>query len=94
MAEKHIVRKRKPLLAFFFALVGPGLGHLYSGNIGMAIGLAAAAVTFANVFFLLVIHTKTETSNLLYALGVGLLGHLLYTLHAWDTARRQPKDYL
>ena len=93
MTAKIVNRKRRPLVAAVLALLGPGLGHLYSGNLGLAIGLAVTAVAFANVFFLLMIHTKTETINLAYFLGAGCFGYLLLIVHAWRTAGRQPKDY-
>lgn len=94
MTEGAIRRRRHPLIAALLALTGPGLGHLYAGNLGMAIGMAMLAIVFVNVLFLSMIHTGTEQASLLALFGTGCLAYIVQMAYAWSTAGRRPADFI
>jgi len=92
--DATIKRRRRPLAAAVLALAGPGLGHLYTGSLGVAVGLAILALALLNVLFLLMIHMGTERLHLLVFAGAGGLLHIVAIAHAARTAGRQPTDFI
>ncbi|UCG61626.1 MAG: signal peptidase I [Candidatus Zixiibacteriota bacterium] len=93
MPGKLTKRKRQKHAAAGLALVGPGLGHLYSGWLTAAFIWAIVFLIVANAFVLLFVSSSVSRLSIAVFLASGLLIHLFHICHAWRMARNQSNDF-
>lgn len=93
MSETIRKHRRLPAVATVLALIGPGLGHFYSGKLPHAIAWALIFLVFSNVFFLLLVSESVAQSDMILFLIFGTVICLVHALFAWRTTGKQAEDF-
>jgi signal peptidase I len=87
MTEGNTGKLRRPLVAGLFALIGAGLGHLYSGRIVWAVLWLLIALVIGNVCSAMLIGWNSAPLNVVLSVALGVLFLIVQIWHAVWTAR-------
>lgn len=94
MTQITVRKTRRPAIAAILALLAPGLGHLYSGQLPRAVAAALVFLFFTNGFFLILVNPSLEQLTILMFFAAGCLLYLVHAIFAWRTASRQCRDFV
>lgn len=94
MSEEKVDRKRRTWAAVILAVLGAGLGHLYSGKLGRAIAWLAVYIVSALTFYPIMVNWDASPFNIIVPFASLFLLFLIQIVHAGWSASRQPRGYL
>ncbi len=86
--------RRRPVIAGLLALVGPGLGHLYSGRIQAALLWLCVYLVGLNLSFALFLYWDEDPLNVFLPAIIIVVLELGHIFHAAWIAKRQPVPYV
>ncbi|UCG61637.1 MAG: signal peptidase I [Candidatus Zixiibacteriota bacterium] len=93
MTPQIAKRKRRTWGAAVLAVLGAGLGHLYSGKLGWAVVWLVVYLFSALTFYPIMVNWDARPFNVIVPFAGLFLLYLIQVVHAGWSASRQPQEY-